>query len=266
MFSFRERVLLKDFFNDHGWVFDFTNNTFSDFTTNSIGIDIQETYGGSKGSSLCSFIDESNNHLTLKLVEDLLWYYNSQMSDESCVNDDDIKRKADQIQSIVSIKKNQRVHLNETFENTIKSFDDEYIAKQGKIMIEMIQYSPADAIGKAKEFIESCFKHILDIEGVEYNKHDNFSQLRKKTFTLINLDVKNNDYAQSNNEVKKILNSLKQVTDGVNNLRNEKGDGHGKGKNFSELPPRYAKLVVNSAITIVDFIWDTYEHRKKISK
>ncbi|WP_185124876.1 abortive infection family protein [Jeotgalicoccus meleagridis] len=45
-------------------------------------------------------------------------------------------------------------------------------------------------------------------------------------------------------------------------LRNAYGDGHGKTKSFKSLPSRYARLAVGAAITVVYFLWETYEESK----
>ena len=128
-------------------------------------------------------------------------------------------------------------------------------------MANMIQESPTDSIGKAKELLESCFKYILDMESIQYDSSDTISTLQKKVFQFLNLDAKQNVSAKNNDDVKQVLSGLNQVIKGINSLRNDKGDGHGKGITFRELPPRYASLVVNSSITIVNFIWDTYKKK-----
>ena len=56
---------------------------------------------------------------------------------------------------------------------------------------------------------------------------------------------------------------MNQIIKGINSLRNDKGDGHGKGANFIELPPRYASVVVGSALTVVSFVWETYQDKQK---
>ena len=63
--------------------------------------------------------------------------------------------------------------------------------------------------------------------------------------------------------MKLVLSGLNQIIKGINNLRNDKGDGHGKGTNFTELPSRYALVVVDSALTVVSFVWKTYQDKKK---
>lgn len=49
--DFIDRGLLSCFFNAGGYVLDFTNSTFDTFTSQSIGIAIQQKYGLSKGAS-----------------------------------------------------------------------------------------------------------------------------------------------------------------------------------------------------------------------
>ncbi|MEI5992323.1 hypothetical protein A5881_003879 [Enterococcus termitis] len=143
--------------------------------------------------------------------------------------------------------------------NVVKDqFNTEYINQQMNIMISLIDSSPTDVIGKAKELVESCFKHILDDYGECYNNGDSLSQLRKKVFKKLNLDVKTNISAKNNDDVKKILSSFNTIIDGLSSLRNEKGDGHGKGKHYKELPKRYAELAMNSSLSLVHFIWETH--------
>jgi len=63
--------------------------------------------------------------------------------------------------------------------------------------------------------------------------------------------------------INKILNSFfNSIIDGLSNLRNDKGDGQGKGKNFQPLPKRYAKLAMYASLTVVQYTWNTYKHLK----
>ena len=68
---------------------------------------------------------------------------------------------------------------------------------------------------------------------------------------------------EAGQNIKKILSSFTQIISGLNELRNDFGDGHGIDDSFNILPSRYAKLAVNSAITIVDFYLETFEYVKE---
>lgn len=259
-----DKKLMKECFNNNGYVLDFNNQSFSDFTINSIGYDIQGIYNCSKGRSLCNFIDEYDDYLIVRLCLDLIDYYKNILNDSTCKT----KEREQQIEQLYIRFKEYEAQLDQSnivlSEYVLNKFDSEYIERQIKILIQSIDSSPADAIGKSKELLESCFKFILDEQGITYSNNATIQELRKAVFIELNIEAKENVYAQSNKEIKKILSSLTQIVDGINHLRNEKGVGHGKGKNFEELPSRYASLVVNATMTIVKFIWETYDYRNKL--
>lgn len=83
------------------------------------------------------------------------------------------------------------VYLNNVAESLSDYFDSDYIDKQMGIMNEMISRS-ADAIEKAKELLESCFKHILDHEKIEYSNSNDIATLQRRVFKFLNLDSNEN--------------------------------------------------------------------------
>jgi len=68
---------INSFFNAGGYVFDFTDETFKQFTKKCIGIEIKSKYGLSKGKSLKAFFDDNSVDYNLKstLLRNLLEYY-----------------------------------------------------------------------------------------------------------------------------------------------------------------------------------------------
>src|SRR5690625_1415115 len=67
-----------------------------------------------------------------------------------------------------------------TFNSVGVAIQSEYGLSKGKSLtkfLEMVDKSPADAIGKAKELLESCFTHILDDSGIEYTSRESMEQL-----------------------------------------------------------------------------------------
>lgn len=63
--------------------------------------------------------------------------------------------------------------------------------------------------------------------------------------------------------LKKILGSLSTITQGVAELRNKYGTGHGKVDHTIMLQPRHARLVAGSTSTLVHFLFETHLERKK---
>ena len=66
-------------------------------------------------------------------------------------------------------------------------FSSEYLSRQIDLMVKMLVSDPTNAIGMAKELIESCCKTILDEKGIAYTKNDDVPQLADKTMDALNL-------------------------------------------------------------------------------
>lgn len=57
------------------------------------------------------------------------------------------------------------------------------------------------------------------------------------------------------------MGNLGAISQGMAELRNLYGDGHGKEKDFRPLPSRYANLAVGAAVAATKFMWDTYTEK-----
>lgn len=261
----KELQTLSRFFNEGGYVFDFSNRSFNEFTEGSIGVRIQDATPpeySSKGKSLDYFFKSSeySESQKAKLITDLLYYYDNLYTDKGT---NEIQVGLYSTVNLISEKYSKNKVIGE--QNYLEYFNEDYISRSSDLMINSIEDDPTIAIGKAKELVESCFKYILDKENIEYQSNSKISELRKEVFKYLDLLPNENKAAVANNSVKRILAGLIQIIDGINELRNIHGDGHGKGMGYVSLPPGYAQLVVESAITIVNFTWETYIYRKQVS-
>ena len=63
--------------------------------------------------------------------------------------------------------------------------------------------------------------------------------------------------------VRAILGNLQGIAGNIAELRNPFGSGHGKSASYKGLTVRHAKLAVGSSITLVNYLWDTYEWKQK---
>lgn len=120
--------------------------------------------------------------------------------------------------------------------------------------------NPTDAIGKAKELVESCCKTILDRCGETQTKNLKTSQLAHKTLEYLGLTpsciTSDNPAAQS---IKALLGHLEAIVTSLSEIRNMYGSGHGKTASFIELETRHANLAVGSCVAFVAFVWESYE-------
>lgn len=145
----------------------------------------------------------------------------------------------------------------------IEKFNAEYISQQINLMESAIENAPHVAIGTAKELIESCCKNILHERGKEINKSWNLLELSRETYKelqLLPMDVP--EERKASKTIKSILGSLTMVVQGISELRNDYGSGHGKKAEFQGLNPRHAKLAVGAATTLAIFLLETHEIRK----
>jgi hypothetical protein len=136
----------------------------------------------------------------------------------------------------------------------------DYVSQQINLMESSIENSPHISIGLAKELIETCCKSIFDERKELYDKNWDLPKLMKKTTKLLKLtpdDIPNEARAASS--IKQILGSLSSVVQGIGEVRNEYGSGHGKDGKFIGLQPRHAKLAVGAASTLAIYLLETNE-------
>lgn len=243
--DFLDKKIFKEIFNKVGYVLDFSDRTFSEFTVESVGIDIKEKYKLSKGKSLEQFIDNESDNMVLKLIQDLL-YYCENISTNGLTHDK--KEKLG-----VILKKYPKVDSGNIGHEIPSFFNSKFITSQIEIMNKAVNEHPADAIGKAKELVETCFKYVLDECNIEYASKETLLKLKNKVFSQLGISNKEED------EIHRIINGLSQIVEGINSLRNKSGTGHGKGKGFEETNSINARLAVNASETIVNFVWMSYK-------
>ena len=148
-----------------------------------------------------------------------------------------------------------------------KMLNADYVSQQINLMESSIENSPHISIGLAKELIETCCKSIFDERNETYDKNWDLPKLMKETTKLLKLtpnDIPNE--AKASSSIKQILGSLSSVVQGIGEIRNEYGSGHGKDGKFKGLQPRHAKLAVGAASTLAIYLLETHELKKQKQK
>lgn len=256
-----EKGLFLKLFNRDGYVLNFSTSDFDIFTVQSIDIPLCETYGLSKGKSLKSYINEGSPDKVIKLLNDLLDYYEDNYEYEIECNNEYSKLYS-KCKQIIKYNYSNHSPLSPVAENLKQQFSSEYLSTQIDLMLKMQSENPTEAIGKSKELIESCCKTILDKNEIKWDKNWDVGQLIGKTLTLLKLMPRDiPDTSPASDEIKAILGNLRAIATKLAELRNPYGSGHGKSATYKGLEERHAKLAVGSSITLVSFIWDTYEMR-----
>lgn len=273
-----EKGLFLKLFNRGGQVLDFTTADFDAFTMESVGVAVCSKYSLSKGKSLVKYISESSEEDADKLLLDLLRYYENLYRDFKKERDTRITpintwgTAIDYGEYYRKCKKiADRITSNNfsTFatQSVKEAFSSEYINKQMSIMLENQSTNPTEAIGKAKELIESCCKTILEQKGIAINSKWDVGNLVDETMKLLEITPKHiPDTAKEAEAIKAILGSLKGIASQIAIIRNAYGSGHGKSASYKGLQERHAKLAIGSSITLVNFLWDSFERKNKTNE
>ncbi|WP_199507000.1 MULTISPECIES: abortive infection family protein [unclassified Psychrobacter] len=142
-------------------------------------------------------------------------------------------------------------------------FNADYVTQQINSMESLIEPAPYQAIGIAKELIETACKEIFISRQKEYDKSWDLSKLMKETAKLLKLTPDDiSDEAKAAKSIRQILGSLASIVQGIAEVRNDYGSGHGKDGSFKGLQPRHAKLAAGSASTLAVFLLETHEIRQ----
>lgn len=139
------------------------------------------------------------------------------------------------------------------------TLDSGYLQRQIVRMLSAVKDDPELAIGTAKEFVESICKTILNKRGVQLNGKENIPKLVSMTRDEIKPANELIIDRKTERSVKKTLGSLANTVQGIAELRNIHGTGHGKDATKIEIDPMYASLAVNAAATIALFFIQTHE-------
>jgi len=131
---------------------------------------------------------------------------------------------------------------------------------------ERARDDPDLAIGTAKEIVETICKTILGDCGRSPPHASNFPPLLRATLTALDLVPEAVHASQRGTDtVKRILGSLGSVGNGLAELRNLYGTGHGRHGTAGGLQPRHARLAVGAMSALAVFLFETHEARKSPS-
>jgi len=158
--------------------------------------------------------------------------------------------------------------LLSTSERVIERLNGEYIDKQIKRMKKALGDEEVDlAVGTAKEFLETICKSILDECSEPYeNSESVLSLVGKVRKKLEVLPESIPDEAKGSKIIKGVLGSLGNIAQGVAEIRNIYGTGHGKPAKSSGLKPRHARLAVGAAMTLGVYLFETFQEKENFVK
>ena len=125
-----------------------------------------------------------------------------------------------------------------------------------------VESDPSLAIGTAKELIESVCKTVLVERNIDFASDADIGRLVKEARKALGLLPESiPDSAKGSETIRRILSNLGNVAQGLGELRNLYGTGHGKDGTNRGLSPRHARLAVASASALCTFLLETHMER-----
>lgn len=117
----------------------------------------------------------------------------------------------------------------------------------------------AQLIGSSKELLETTTKLVLARVGEP--EPSKFPALVTRALEVLMLHPKSNPAPREDltEPVRKILGGVLQVALGVNELRNDRGTGHGRASAAVALGDRHARLAAGAAVVVATLMLDTLE-------
>lgn len=145
--------------------------------------------------------------------------------------------------------------INSKVSEIRRYFNSEYVNQKMDIITKSLNTNADLAIGTAKELLETACKSILKQKTGTYDDGMDLPQLVKAAIKHLNTKPKHiNDADKAENSVKKILGGINAIVQGIAEIRNAYGTGHGKDPDFISLDNKYVRLYVGAVSEIVIFM------------
>jgi Abortive infection C-terminus len=126
---------------------------------------------------------------------------------------------------------------------------------------QSLESDPGQAIGSAKELLETVGKQILDHYGQNTQQSSDMPKLMSSAFKCLKLSEEDIPQSVRGAEaIKKVFAGLNQVASGTAELRNLYGTGHGRSRKGGA-SARHARLVIGAAATLSRFLLETLDAR-----
>ncbi len=149
-------------------------------------------------------------------------------------------------------------------ESIAATADFTYLLRQLERIEDSIDTDPWLAIGTAKELVETICKTILVELGKEAEESWDLMELCKEVRKALKLTP--DDIPKANraaDTVKRIVSNLATIVQGLAELRNPYGTGHGHEGRAKGLRPRHARLAAGAASTLALFLFETHQDLKR---
>lgn len=140
---------------------------------------------------------------------------------------------------------------------TVKKIDRDYIRSLSERAMKDISESSFDsAITKCRTLLEEVFCYVIERKKAEPSDNGDIGKLYNQTKSLYNM----HQDKETDKRVNMLLSGLEKIVSSIAQMRNEGSDSHGLGAKRINISDYHARLFVNSAMTMADFILSVGEN------
>ena len=163
------------------------------------------------------------------------------------------------------IIKNNNVFLkSDLFEiksKYIQKIDRTYIKEvQSKANENLRQGNFDSVLTQARTLLEEVFMYVLEVDGIQPSRKGNI----KKLYGQVKLAYSMSTGKDVDKRINELLSGLENIVDAIAEMRNKESDAHGLGRKRIKVEEHHARLALNAALTMADFILSV--SAKNISK
>ena len=142
---------------------------------------------------------------------------------------------------------------------TIKTIDREYIKSISARAIRDIEQKDFDsAITKSRTLLEETFCYVIEKKNEKPSESGDIGKLYKQVRTLYNMHTD----ANVDRRINTLLSGLSSIVSSIAEMRNKDSDAHGVGAKRIAIEAHHARLFLNTAVAMADFILSVEQKSK----
>lgn len=212
----------------------------------SIGVPLCQKYELSKGKSLMAYCSDADYNNVFKLLSDLFDYY--ELNCTNMYGEDKYKAQYEKCKILIQRERGLCVKVDTP---AIECVNRDYIKSIAVRASRDIDNRDFDsAITKSRTLLEEVFCHVIEAQGEIPSDKGDIGKLYNQVKTLYNM----HQSPDVDKRINSLLSGLEKILTAIKEMRNEASDSHGVGNRRIEIYDYHARLFVNSALAMSDFI------------
>ena len=154
-------------------------------------------------------------------------------------------------QKVLIISINANAHKPKISIKNVRTVDRDYIKSLSERAIDNVDSGNYDsALTQARTVLEETFYYVLEKKNVSPSTKGDINKLYKQ----VKDEYKMHEDKNADKRINRLLSGLENIVSAVSEMRNKNSDSHGVGEKRLAIDKHHARLAVNAATIMADFI------------